>query len=64
MRNFQDTSETRKQSFTSAFLIFMTVPSKAFSFLTMCFYKLCFETLKRSFTSAFSIFMTVPSKVS
>ena len=26
MRNFQDTSETRKHSFISAFLICMTVP--------------------------------------
>ena len=26
MRNFQDTFETRKQSFVSAFLICMTVP--------------------------------------
>ena len=26
MRNFQDTFETRKQSFTSAFSVYMTVP--------------------------------------
>ena len=26
MRNFHDTSETRKHSFISAFLIYMTVP--------------------------------------
>ena len=28
MQNFQDTFETRKRSFISAFLICMTVPSK------------------------------------
>ena len=30
MQKFQDTFETRKRSFTSAFSVFMTVPIKQF----------------------------------
>ena len=30
MRNFQDTFETRKRSFISAFLIYMTVPLSSY----------------------------------
>ena len=33
MKNFQDTSETRKQSFISAFSICMTVPLNKLEFL-------------------------------
>ena len=44
MRNFQDTFETLKQSFISAFLICMTVP-----LINLFFSRLCFSMLVKPF---------------
>ena len=44
MRNFQDTFETRKRSFISAFLICMTVP-----LINLYFLRLCFRMLVKPF---------------
>ena len=63
MRNFQDTFETRKRSFISTFLIYMTVPLIKWSYLRAIKEKfaclLFIQTIKKNILVSFTWWMFI-----